>query len=76
MSDVDAIASPHAAFHIVSYLDGATGRWAYRVFGPEAAWFGNFASAHEAVAFIERSTTPAVADPSASHVVCEAPPIG
>jgi hypothetical protein len=56
MSDAHAIASPHPAYHIFAQFHDTSGRWVYRVFGPETIWSGTFASAHEAIAFVVRST--------------------
>jgi len=58
MSTPYSVASPNAAFQILAQFDAARERWVYRVFGPQAAWYGSFLSAEAAIAFVRDSTEP------------------
>lgn len=66
MSTPFSVASPHPAFQILAQFDVPRERWVFRVFGPEAAWYGSFGSAEDAIAFVRDST-----EPPASAVAAE-----
>lgn len=56
MPDPHSVASPHPDYQILAQFDVLRDGWVYRVFGPEAAWYGSFGTAEEAIAFVRDST--------------------
>jgi hypothetical protein len=58
MPDPYSVASPHPAYQILAQFNAPRACWVFRVFGPDAAWYGTFRTVEEAVAFVRDSTEP------------------